>query len=62
MYSESDSLIPAPAVRKAVSKMKFGEGFPFAPHVGHFDPYVGEEFERTWAKQADFLESCLNLK
>lgn len=58
MYSENDSLIPASAVRKTIAKLKHGKGVCFPSHVGHFDTYVGEEFEKTSKQQADFFESC----
>ncbi|MBU1167978.1 MAG: alpha/beta fold hydrolase [Proteobacteria bacterium] len=61
IYSESDSLIPASAVRKAISKMPNGKGLPLPLHVGHFDPYVGKEFESVSAVQADFFESCFGM-
>lgn len=58
MYAESDSLIPASAVRRTIAKLKKGQGVCLPSHIGHFDPYVGEEFEETSRQQADFFLSC----
>lgn len=54
---ENDSLIPIEAVKKAAAKMKQAE-FMSLP-LDHFDPYLGEPFNKVSQKQLDFLKTHL---
>ncbi len=58
VMAENDSLIPAEAVRRMASKAR--DSSLVSLPLGHFDVYVGEGFEETVTKEADFLEKCLN--
>ncbi|NLF45375.1 MAG: alpha/beta fold hydrolase [Syntrophomonadaceae bacterium] len=54
---ENDSLIPIEAVKKAAAKMKQAE-FMSLP-LDHFDPYLGEPFNKVSQKQLGFLKTHL---
>ena len=51
--ADKDTLVPQSSVRRAVAKMKDAE--MVSRQVGHFDVYVGEEFEQVVELQAEFL-------
>jgi pimeloyl-ACP methyl ester carboxylesterase len=51
---DEDSVAPAPATLRHAAKAPRGEILRYP--VGHFDIYVGEEFERVVADQLAFLE------
>lgn len=52
---ENDSLVPIKSVKKAAAKMKRAE-FMSLP-IDHFDPYLGETFNKVSKKQLDFLKT-----
>jgi pimeloyl-ACP methyl ester carboxylesterase len=52
---ENDSLVPIYAVKKAAAKIKRSE-FISLP-INHFDPYLGEYFNKVSKKQLDFLKA-----
>ncbi len=51
--ADKDTLVPQPSVRKAASKCEKARLVSLP--VGHFDVYVGEEFERVVELEGDFL-------
>lgn len=57
--AEKDSLVPPASVAKAASKLKNCK-FVSLP-VGHFDVYVGDEFERVVGLEGDFLVEHLGV-
>ena len=48
-----DTVAPAKATRRHADRLPHGE--VVERHTGHFDIYVGQEFERTVADELDFL-------
>ncbi|MFQ5479292.1 MAG: alpha/beta hydrolase [Candidatus Binatia bacterium] len=57
MPAERDRLIPYRSVEKEAAKMPKAELVPLA--CEHFDPYLGERFERVVRIQRDFLSARL---
>jgi pimeloyl-ACP methyl ester carboxylesterase len=55
--ADKDTLVPQPSVRKAASKCANARLVSLP--VGHFDVYVGEEFERVVELEGDFLAEQL---
>ncbi|MFZ5572757.1 MAG: alpha/beta hydrolase [Thermodesulfobacteriota bacterium] len=55
--AEKDTLIPQQAVRKCASRIR-SVRLEVLP-AGHFEPYVGELFERTATMEAEFLAGVL---
>jgi len=55
--ADNDNLIPVSAVVKTASKIPNAQLVRLP--VGHFDPYLGEIFEKTVALEADFFEKHL---
>ncbi|MEW5733221.1 MAG: alpha/beta fold hydrolase [Thermodesulfobacteriota bacterium] len=53
LYGEKDTLIPAKSVEKTGKRIKNCTLVPLP--VGHFEPYLGEMFEKTVKMEADFL-------
>jgi uncharacterized protein len=53
MMAAGDQVVPARSVRKAVSRFSHGELVSL--DCKHFDPYVGEWFERACGAERDFL-------
>jgi pimeloyl-ACP methyl ester carboxylesterase len=51
---EQDTVAPAPAAQKAAAATPLGEAKLY--DTGHFDIYVGEEFEKAIVDQVDFLQ------
>ena len=51
--ADKDTLVPQPSVKKAASKCE--DARLVSLPVGHFDVYVGEEFERVVELEGDFL-------
>lgn len=60
VYAERDSLIPAKSVEKTGRKIKNCQMLPL--DSGHFEPYLGELFEKCVKKQADFYVKHLGGK
>jgi pimeloyl-ACP methyl ester carboxylesterase len=55
--AEKDSLISLASVRRTARKIKHSQVVPLP--VGHFDPYVGEWFDRVVEIEGDFLREHL---
>jgi poly(3-hydroxyalkanoate) synthetase len=60
LLAEGDTLIPANSVERFAAKMTRAEVLRLP--LGHFDVYVGEAFEETARREADFLEKHLHAK
>jgi len=56
--AEKDSLFPPDGPRKAAEKMK--NATYISMPMGHFEPYVGDPFERLVVQMGDFLQANLN--
>ena len=57
VLAENDSLISAGSVRRAAAKIKREDLVPLP--VGHFEPYVGEWFEKVVELEGEFLAKHL---
>lgn len=58
--AEKDSLFPPDGPRKAARKMKNATYISLP--MGHFDPYVGEPFEKLVKMMGDFLKTNLAVR
>ena len=56
--AENDSLVPIASVDAAAQKIPDCE-YVRLPHTGHFEPYLGEVFERVASLETEFL--CKHL-
>lgn len=58
--AEKDSLFPPDGPKKAAERMQ--KATYISMPMGHFEPYVGEPFERLVVQMGDFLQNHLNKR